>query len=94
MVLDVVGHIQQFLDVFLTVYTVVLLLVILTSWFPRLPYAFNPVLRFLHDVCDPYLRLWRRVVPMVGPLDLSPMLGILALVVLDRVINALLNRLH
>ena len=30
--------------------------------------------RFLYDVCDPYLRLFRRFIPPLGPLDLSPMI--------------------
>ena len=94
MVLDVVARVQQFLDVFLTVYIVLLLVVILTSWFPRLPYAFNPVLRFLHDVCDPYLNIFRRFIPPVGPLDLSPMAAIVVLIFLREILHALLGRLH
>jgi YggT family protein len=94
MVLDVVSHVQQFLDVFLTVYFVVLLLVILTSWIPRLPYTFNPVLRFLHDVSDPYLNIFRRFIPPVGPLDLSPMVAIVVLIFLREVLHSLLGRLH
>ncbi len=62
MVLDAISDIEQFVDVFLYVYILVIFLLILTSWI-RLPYSFNPVLRFLHDVCDPYLNLWRRVLP-------------------------------
>ena len=37
-----------------------ILLYILTSWV-RLPYSLEPVQRFLYDVCEPYLRLWRRI---------------------------------
>ena len=41
----------------------------------RVPYApwLNRLQRFLYDVCDPYLRIFRRVLPPFGPLDLSPM---------------------
>jgi YggT family protein len=94
MVLDVVSHIQQFVDVFLTVYVVLLLLVILSSWFPRLPYSLNPVLRFLHDVCDPYLNIFRRFIPPVGPLDLSPMVAIVLLIFVREILHTLLGRLH
>jgi uncharacterized protein YggT (Ycf19 family) len=93
MVLDAVTHIQQFVDVFISVYLIVVLLLVLTSWI-RLPYSFNPVLRFLHDVCDPYLNLFRRILPPLGPIDLSPMLGILVLIVLREVLHTLLGRLH
>jgi uncharacterized protein YggT (Ycf19 family) len=92
-VLDVVGEIQQFVDVFVVVYGLVILLLILASWF-RLPYGFNPVLRFLHDVCDPYLNLFRRLLPPLGPFDLSPLVGLLVLSIAGGVLHSLLGRLH
>jgi uncharacterized protein YggT (Ycf19 family) len=52
------------------------------------------VQRFLYDVCEPYLRLWRRVLPMAGPIDLSPMVAVIALIVLERIVIAVLDRLH
>jgi YggT family protein len=93
MVLDAISHVQQFVSVFIGVYVIAIFLVVLTSWI-RLPYAFDPVQRFLHDVCDPYLRLWRRILPSFGPLDLSPMVGIFALVILGTIVNAVLGRFH
>jgi uncharacterized protein YggT (Ycf19 family) len=92
-VLDAVTEIKLFLEVFISVYTLVVFLYVLTSWV-RLPYSLQPVQRFLSDVCEPYLRLWRRVLPTAGPLDFSPMVGILALIVLERVVVTLLDRLH
>ena len=93
MVLDAVSTVQQFVDVFIYVYVLVILVWVLLSWF-RLPYSLNPVQRFLDDVVSPYLNLWRKVIPMVGPLDLSPIAGIFGLIVLRELINALLDRLH
>jgi len=92
-VLDTVNTAENFIDVFIGVYILVILLWVLASWF-RLPYSLNPVQRFLHDVVDPYLRLWRRIIPMVGPIDLSPIAAIFGLIVLREVLNTLLNRLH
>ena len=91
---DAVGVIQSFLDVFIGVYILVILLYIITSWI-RLPYSptLNRIQRFLYDVCDPYLRLFRRVVPPLGPLDLSPMLAVIALLSFQQILNAILNRL-
>ena len=68
---------------------------IISSWV-RLPYSpwLNRVQRFLYDVCDPYLRLFRRFLPALGPLDLSPMVGVIVLGVLDQVAVNLLGRLH
>jgi uncharacterized protein YggT (Ycf19 family) len=66
---------------------------VLTSWI-RLPYSFNPVQRFLYEVCEPYLRVWRRFLPSFGGLDLSPMVAIIALVLLGQIVVGLLDRLH
>ncbi len=65
------------------------------SWV-RLPYSLwlNRIQRFLYDVCDPYLRLFRKILPPFGPLDLSPMVGVLVLVLVERIVIALLGRLH
>jgi uncharacterized protein YggT (Ycf19 family) len=59
-----------------------------------LPYSLNPVARFLHDVCEPYLRLFRRVLPPVGPLDLSPMVAVIVLIAAEQIVVRLLDRLH
>ena len=93
MVLDAVSTAENFIDVFIEVYILVILLWVLLSWF-RLPYSLNPVQRFLHDVVNPYLSIWRRIIPMVGPLDLSPIAAIFGLIVLRELVNALLGRLH
>ena len=93
MVLDAVSTAENFIDVFIGVYILVILLWVLLSWF-RLPYSLNPVQRFLHDVVNPYLSIWRRIIPMVGPLDLSPIAAIFGLIVLRELVNALLGRLH
>ena len=93
MVLDAVSTAENVIDVFIEVYLLVILLWVLLSWF-RLPYSLNPVQRFLDDVVSPYLNQGRKVIPMVGPLDLSPIAGIFGLIVLRELINALLDRLH
>ena len=93
MVLDAVSTVENFVDVFIGVYLLAILLWVLASWF-RLPYSLNPVQRFLHDVVNPYLSIWRRIIPMVGPLDLSPIAAIFGLIVLRELVNALLGRLH
>jgi YggT family protein len=89
---DAVDSIQRFLDVFVLVYILLILVYILTSWI-RLPYSpvLNRVQKFLYDVCDPYLRLFRRIVPPMGPLDLSPMVAVIVLLLVQRVVNSLLE---
>jgi YggT family protein len=83
-----------FVDVFLWVYTLLLFAYILTSWV-RLPYRpwLNRIQRFLYDVCDPYLRIFRRFLPPLGPLDLSPMVAIFVLFIVRGIVTSLLERL-
>ena len=54
MIFDLVTDLQEFVNAFLSVYILLILLLFISSWIPRLPYSLTPVLRFLHDVCDPY----------------------------------------
>ncbi len=84
----------NFVYVFLWVYLLLLFAYILTSWI-RLPYRpwLNRVQRFLYDVCDPYLRIFRRFIPPAGPLDLSPMVAIFVLLIVQNVLVSLLQRL-
>jgi YggT family protein len=92
MLLDAIGAVERFIVVFSTVYALVLIAYILTSWI-QLPYSLRPVQRFLYDVCEPYLRLWRRLLPFtVGPIDFSPMVGIIALGVFAEILVAVLQR--
>jgi YggT family protein len=92
---DAISKTETFVDVFITVYTLVIFAYIITSWL-RLPYSptLNRIQRFLYDVSEPYLRLFRRFLPSFGPLDLSPMVAIIVLWLLDRVLITVLNRFN
>ena len=92
---DAVSSIQNFVDVFILVYTLLIVVYILSSWIqlPYRPWLYR-IRQFLADVCEPYLRLFRRFLPPLGPLDLSPIVAIIVLTVIDRVISAVLDQLH
>ena len=92
---DAITSAQNFVQVFATVYTLIIFAYILTSWV-RMPYSpwLNRIQRFLHDVSEPYLRLFRRVLPSMGPLDLSPWVAIIVLWLLVGVLNNILGRFH
>ena len=92
---DAIDSVGSFLRVFVYVYSLLILAYIITSWV-RMPYSvwLNRIQRFLYDVCDPYLRMWRRVLPSFGPLDLSPVVGVVALNILLAVVLNILDRLH
>jgi YggT family protein len=94
LLLDAATSVNTFIDVFIYVYIILILAYIITTWI-RLPYSpwLNRIQRFLYDVCEPYLRLFRRVLPPLGPLDLSPMVAVLVLVLLQQVIDRLFSDL-
>jgi uncharacterized protein YggT (Ycf19 family) len=90
---DAVSTAQSFVNVFVGVYVLLIFVYVLTSWI-RLPYSLNWLQRFLYDVCEPYLRIFRRVLPPLGPLDVSPIVGVLVLVGVDQLVVRILDTLH
>jgi YggT family protein len=90
---DAISSIQSFISVFTGVYVLLIFAYILTSWI-RLPYSptLNRIQRFLYDVCEPYLRIFRRFLPPIGPLDLSPIVGVFSLILGARIVNSILER--
>ena len=74
------------------VYLILIFIRILMSWLPRVPYnrVLDIFLTFVRDVVDPYLNLFRRMLPMarVGPaaIDFSPILGSFVLIIVGRIV--------
>jgi YggT family protein len=87
---DAASSANRFIDDFIYVYILLIFVYILFSWV-RLPYSpwLRRIQEFLREVCEPYLRLFRRVIPPFGPLDLSPVVAILFLFLLMRVVDEL-----
>lgn len=54
----------------------------------RPPYnrATNSILQFLRDTCEPFLRLFRRIIPSFGGLDFSPLLALITLQLVNQVL--------
>ena len=79
----VAGYLGALIDV----YTILIFAYILSSLYEsfggRIPYnrALIAILDFLRQVCEPYLSIFRRFIPPIGPLDLSPIVGILVLTI-------------
>jgi YggT family protein len=92
-VLDALTEVELFVNVFVGVYTFAILAYVLTSWI-QLPYSLRGAQRFLYDVCEPYLRLWRRLPLGAGPIDFTPMVAVFALIIFDRIFIAVIERLH
>jgi YggT family protein len=74
--------VAQVLHLVLQVYMWLVIARALLSWVNPDPY--NPIVRFLYNVTEPVLYRLRRYVPLVfGGLDLSPLVVILGIYLLD-----------
>lgn len=91
---DAASSLQNFVSVFVGIYILLIFAYVLLSWI-QLPYSgiAATVQRFLDEVCRPYLGLFRGRIPSLGPLDLSPIVAIVVLVVAERIVNRLIGAL-
>ena len=91
---DAKTSLQSFVTVFVSIYILFIFAYVLLSWI-RLPYSTvaASLQRFLDEVVRPYLGLFRGRIPTLGPLDLSPIVAVLVLLVAARVVNALIGAL-
>jgi YggT family protein len=74
------------------VYSLIIIVYVLTSLIfslgARVPYSrwSDVLLGFLRDVSEPYLRIFRRFIPMIGPLDISPIVALIVLQIVGGVV--------
>jgi YggT family protein len=86
------ADIADYVDKLFLVYLILIFVRILLSWIPRMPYnpVLNAVVTFVNDTTDPYLRLFRRIIPPVGgggfALDLSPIVAIIVLAIVQAIV--------
>ncbi len=67
------------------VYTIFLLVRVIGSWFPS--FAGHKMMRFVAFYTDPYLNLFRKLIPPIGGvLDLSPLLGFFTLQIAESLL--------
>ena len=94
--LDRFGEIQHAMDVSfllgvlaqtLSIYTIVLIVRVLLSWFPNLDWG-NPVLSAVSSITDPYLNIFRGLIPPLGGLDLSAIIAFIALNLLQSLLSS------
>ncbi len=93
---DGIDTAKSFVNTLFLVYLACIFMYIIASWI-RLPLALSRIERFLYDIVNPYLAIFRRVLPSVSlgglGLDLSPIIGIFVLFALNRVIQIGLDAL-
>jgi YggT family protein len=91
------NDVADYVDKLFLVYMILIFARILLSWIPRMPYnpILNGIVRFIHDVTDPYLNLFRRILPPVGgggfALDLSPIVAIFVLIIVRTIVVGLIQ---
>jgi YggT family protein len=89
--------VADYLNTLVLVYLVLIFIRILTSWIPRMPYNryLAAFLKFVSDVTDPYLNLFRRILPPVrmgpGALDLSPIVATFVLIIVSSIVVGLIR---
>ncbi|WP_341527782.1 YggT family protein [Nostoc sp. UHCC 0302] len=76
------------LATFTQIYTVLLIIRVLLTWFPTINW-YNQPFSALSQITDPYLNLFRSFIPPLGGMDFSPMLAILLLQFLGSLIGGL-----
>jgi uncharacterized protein YggT (Ycf19 family) len=85
-------QIADYLSTLIYVYTLLIILYIviqlLFSVGLRPPYSrtMDVILKFLRDICEPFLRIFRRILPTFGGLDFSPILAIFTLQIINSVV--------
>jgi uncharacterized protein YggT (Ycf19 family) len=93
---DARDEIAGYVGAIFLVYTLLIIAYILSSMFfafgGRVPYSrwSSAVLGFLRDVCEPYLGFFRRFIPPLGPIDLSPIVAIFVLNIAARIITGVI----
>lgn len=85
-------EIANYISTLIYVYTLLIILYIVTqllfAFGVRPPYsrATDAILTFLRDVCEPFLRIFRRIIPRIGPFDFSPVIAILVLELINSIV--------
>jgi YggT family protein len=91
------GDVADYVNTLTLVYLVLIFIRILMSWIPRMPYNryLSAVLKFVTDVTDPYLNLFRRILPPVrlggAGLDLSPIVATFVLIIVSAIVVNLIR---
>ena len=69
-----IGLLATTLSTFLQIYVALMIFRVLLSWFPNINW-YDPPFSILSQLTDPYLNLFRSIIPPLGGIDFSPMIG-------------------
>ena len=85
---DIFSNIFGVLSQTLIIYSYLLIIRVLLTWFPNLDWS-NPVLANLSAITDPYLNVFRGIIPPIAGIDISPILAFLLLNFVQSFVNYL-----
>lgn len=90
---DIANYVSALFGVYIALLFIYLIVNIVFAFGARPPYArwSEAVLTFLREISEPYLRIFRRFLPQFGMFDLSPILALIVLYILDAVITNLIR---
>jgi YggT family protein len=86
---DIANYVDALFEVYIILILLYIVFNLLFSFGVRLPYSrwSDTLLNFLRDVCEPYLRIFRRFIPPIGMIDITPMIAIIVLGFLRTIIG-------
>jgi YggT family protein len=90
---DIANYVQALFLVYILLIFVYILFNMMFSLGLRPPYTryTDAVMNFLRDVCEPYLKIFRRFIPPIGMFDLTPMIAIIVLYIVQTIVVNLIQ---
>lgn len=81
----------RLIDLFLTIYVWIIIARAIISWIN--PYPYHPLVRFLYRVTEPVLAPVRKIIPPIGGIDISPVIVIFIIFVIQNLLHRLLVKI-
>jgi len=54
---------------------------------------YQPVIRFIYEITEPIMAPFRKIIPMAGPIDISPIVALFAVQILGRILATIVGSL-
>jgi YggT family protein len=91
--LDIASYVSDLFGVYIALILIYILLNLVFAFGLRPGYSrmLDRFLDFLREVCDPYLRIFRRLIPGMGVMDFSPIIAIIVLGVVSKIVVNLIS---
>jgi len=87
------GLLATTLSTFLQIYVALMIIRVLLSWFPNINW-YDPPFSILSQLTDPYLNLFRSIIPPLGGIDFSPLIAFFVLQFGSEFLIGLLSNLQ